>query len=153
MPIVALDVDLRKIYAVSEDKVILTKAEPDPIKVINAISAYMGGALSNTKTILIEVASPVMYHSGPGAAFNTVRWALWNIAAASHISLHMGRAGYNVLVAPSHVWTKGHNLKVRHDVAKCTQKQKDLRECEAMMYYYHANPTAWLPLPEYLGNL
>lgn len=142
MKLVALDVDLKKIYAVSCSGDVLAKAEPDRTQVSSALAKF------DPDLVLIEVASPVMYVASSGAIHNVIRWSLWNITTAEYLA-----SRFKVLVAPSHVWTKGHNLKVRHDVAKCTQKQKDLRECEAMMYYYHANPTAWLPLPQYLGNL
>ena len=142
MKLVALDVDLKKIYAVTNAGNILAKAEPSREVASLALAKF------SPDLVLIEVASPVMYVASPGAVHNVIRWSLWNITTAEYLS-----SQFKVLVAPSHVWTKGHNLKVRHDVAKCTQKQKDLRECEAMMYYYHANPTAWLPLPQYLGNL
>lgn len=142
MRIVALDVDLKKIYAVTNDGKVLAKAEPDRTAASLALAKY------DPELVLIEVASPVMYVASAGAIHNVIRWSLWNITTAEYLA-----SKFKVLVAPSHVWTRGHNLKVRHDVAKCTQKQKDLRECEAMMYYYQANPTAWLPLPQYLGNL
>ncbi len=151
MTIVALDVDLRKIYCVTEYKEILAKAEPSPEAVMGAISTAFGG--STDKTVLIEVASAVAYVSGAGAVHNMLRWALWNISAAGQISRHLTPFGYKVLVAPSHVWTRGHNLKLRHEVAGCKLKQKDLRECEAMIHYYKAAPTKWVPLPQYLENL
>lgn len=151
MNIIALDVDLHKIYAVSNDGTVLAKAEPSRELVMGAISEHIGGAMD--KTVLIEVSSPVMYIKDPGVIHNVLKWALWNITTAEAISTKLTNLGYQVLVAPSHVWTKGHDLKTRHAVANCKQPQKDLRECEAMIYYYQKDPKSWLPLPQYLENL
>ncbi len=146
MTIIGIDIDLHKIYAVTDGGKVLAKAEPDLKKVI-------GSCIAETRDpdmILIEVASPVMYIKDPAVVHNVVRWALWNITAAQSISLW---CHCRVLVAPSHVWTKGHALKVRHEVAGCKQKQKDLRECEAMIFYYTANPSAWKTMADYLKEL
>ncbi len=146
MTIVALDIDLRKIYAVTDYGVIVAKAEPDVQTVISEMTAN----LRPEDTVLIEVASPVMYIKDAAVVHNVIRWALWNITAAQKISAAFPT---RTLVAPSHVWTRGHALKLRHEVAGCVQKQKDLRECEAMIFYYEANPSAWIPMAQYLENL
>jgi hypothetical protein len=58
-----------------------------------------------------------------------------------------------MFVAPSSKWTKGHELKTRHLMAGCVQKQKDLRECEAMIWFYKQDPSVWVPLPQFLAAL
>jgi len=144
MVIAAMDIDFQKIYCVNEHGTILAKAEPDPIVAANAVEGV--------DLLLIEVASPVFYQKGadPGVVHNVLKWALWNIGTASRLDF---MASCNVLVAPSHVWTKGHALKLRHEIAGCKQKQKDLRECEAMMFYHKANPENWVPLHQYMKDL
>ncbi len=150
--IVAMDVDLHKIYAVSDTKTILAKAEESALYVARAICA------ANPATLLIEVSSPILYMNdnvtwkeAKGQVINRLRWALWNISVASYMDETLDRTP--VLVAPSHVWTKGHDLKLRHEVAGCTHKQKDLRECEAMIFYYQHSPESWIPLAQYLQEL
>lgn len=149
MTIVALDIDLHKIYAVSDEGAILAKAEPNIHTVIGALG-YLGGPGRGDDRVLVEVASPVMYIKDPAVVHNVIRWALWNITAACLLDSELNA---RVRVAPSHVWTRGHALKVRHEVAGCKQKQKDLRECEAMIFYYNANPSAWKTMADYLKEL
>jgi hypothetical protein len=146
--IIAMDVDLHKIYAVHSDGRVLYKAEPDPIAAVKGLQDLWD--FDQMDKVLIEVASPVMYIKDVAVIHNVVKWALWNISFAQAASSVLGDA---VIVAPSHVWTKGHNLKLRHEVAQCKQKQKDLRECEAMIFYYQQDPESWLTLPKYLANL
>lgn len=144
--ITALDIDLRKIYAVTDQGQVIAKAQSS----VDTVVLGLQDSLDNGDTVLIEVASPVMYIKDPAVVHNVIRWALWNITAAQKISSSLK---CKVLVAPSHVWTHGHNLEVRHAVAGCKQKQKDLRECEAMIYYYKQDPSKWIPLPKFLENL
>lgn len=151
MGLVALDVDLHKIYCVAEDKTVLAKAEPDIRSVPPRIYDKLDG---KEDTILMEIASPVMYLSDTKAIHNVVKWALWNMSVACWLGwAYQDTKRVRFLVAPSHVWTKGHALKLRHEVAGCKLPQKDLRECEAMMFYYKADPKAWVPLNTYLENL
>lgn len=151
---IALDIDLRKIYAVDSGGDILAKAEPNVANVLRALRAADAG------TILIEVASPLLYMNdnitwkeAKGQVINRIRWAIWNLASAHTIDHAMSIEGCRVLVAPSHVWTKGHDLKMRHEVAGCKHKQKDLRECEAMIFYHHHSPESWIPMAQYLEQL
>lgn len=145
MSIVALDVDFKKIYAVTDGGEVLLKASPE----------IVWPAILENDTILMEVSSPVMYIRDIKVVYNVVKWALWNMAIAQRIdsAVQQFSGTPRFLVAPSHVWTCGHPLKVRHEVAKCVQKQKDLRECEAMIYYYKQDPSKWVPLTKYLENL
>lgn len=148
MNIIAFDVDLHKIYGVHSDGEIVCKASPDRKGLLDAMMFRWDAA--NFDIALVEVASPVMYIKDSGAVHNVVKWALWNITFAQELSSMLGDV---VKVAPSHVWTKGHDLKMRHEIAGCKHKQKDLRECEAMIYYYTKSPDSWVTLPKYLENL
>ncbi len=145
MTIVALDVDFHKIYAVSDLGHVLYKAESSRDAVIAGLNEYARG-----HKVLMEVASPVMYIRDIKVVYNVVKWALWNLTTAQFID---SNCEFEFLVAPSHVWTCGHNLALRHEVAGCKQKQKDLRECEAMIFYYKQDPEKWVVLDKYLEDL
>lgn len=148
MTTVALDVDFQKIYAVASDGRVIAKASNDRDDVVNKILASR-----DVDTVLMEIASPVMYIRDIKVVYNVVKWALWNMAMAQLLDRRCHDHDVMFLVAPSHVWTRGHALDVRHGVAKCTQRQKDLRECEAMLYYYQQDPSKWVTLTAYLENL
>jgi len=117
---------------------------------VNAVLSAGSGDLS---IILFEIASPVSFNrgaAGHAAMTQLAKWAIWNVAWAMEINL---RLPGQVLVAPSNVWTRGYDLKTRHQIAGCTQPKKDLRECEAMIWFYKQRPTDWRPLAEYLAAL
>jgi hypothetical protein len=105
-------------------------------------------------TVLLEVASPVSALRGMtqnrGVGFNLGKWMIYNIAFATEMALRFNAA---LLVAPSNVWTKGYPLKVRHELAGCTAKKKDLRECEAMQFFYRKEPDAWVSFPQFVRSL
>ncbi|MEY2653886.1 MAG: hypothetical protein RLZZ524_914, partial [Pseudomonadota bacterium] len=104
--------------------------------------------------VLFEIASPVSFNrgaAGHAAMTQLAKWAIWNVACAVEIDRISPRQ--RILVAPSNVWTKGYDLHTRHAMAKCVQKKKDLRECEAMIFMYRHAPALWKPLPEYLATL
>lgn len=143
----ALDLDLRKIYGVSSDGTILCKAEPDVVAVMGAIRAV------NPRLLLMEVASPVDYCEQPGAAYQKRRWMIWNIATATILATWAMEQGIMTLVSPSSAWTRGFKLEQRHAIAKCQQKQKDLREAEAMIAFHRLHPAAWVDLDTYLERI
>lgn len=144
--IVAIDCDLRTSYVVDSGGNAGRGATP-----WEAITdlPHTGAALC---TILFEIASPVSFVRGAGsnqAMYQLAKWAIWNVAQAA--ALH---ARYpQLLVAPSNVWTRGHDLKTRHLIARCKQPKKDLRECEAMLFFYQQRPQDWISLGGYLENL
>lgn len=142
--IVAVDCDLRRIHAWHSVKGPLFTAMPNPIDAVAAIG------LAGADRILFEIASPVHYRDGGGAAHQLMRWALFNAYCATLFDREFpGR----MLVAPSSVWTKGHNVTTRHLVARAQGKNKDLRECEAMLWFYTKEPKSWVPLDTYIGAL
>jgi hypothetical protein len=151
MTIVALDVDLHKIYCVSDSGKVLAKEDKAP--------PWSKLASEEPDIVLMEISSPVMYIKDIKVVHNVVKWALWNMAIACQIDDYckdgrgLGWKSTEFLVAPSHAWTHGHPLKIRHEVAKCKQPQKDLRECEAMIFYYKQDPSKWIPLAKYLEAL
>ena len=147
---IAVDVDLRKITAVNESSVICDRAPDLPCLV------------SPFETVLCEIAGPVM-HSADGRDAcppGKRRWMLYNAAWIG------GFARTNkVLVATSTAWTKGYKEAQRHAIAGMIPlKHKkdgspvykyahDVRECFAMLHFYHLDPKVWVPLSEYLENL
>jgi hypothetical protein len=152
MKVAAFDLDLRKVYCVTSEGQVLAKADPTPFLALDQLSEW------EPDLVLVEVVSPILYMEQDavwkeikGEVVNRLRWALWNITAAKDIDNILG--SNIVRVAPSHVWTKGHALKMRHEVAQCKMKQKDLRECEAMMFYHQHSPESWIPLAKYLETL
>lgn len=107
-------------------------------------------------TVLMEVAGAVDYTDNKAIAHNKRRWTIWNIAEVSRINhCFTDELWENVRlrVAPSSKWTHGHDVKVRHALAKCTAKTKDTREAEAMIWFYRKTPSDWVSLDEYLENL
>lgn len=140
--VAAIDCDLRKIYCVHQDLgPVVNRGHPSDI-----LRMY---ADHTPDVVLFEIASAQLYRDGGGAARNMIRWALYNVATATR--LHA--AGVPLLVAPSHVWTRGYDLKTRHKLAKASARNKDLRECEAMIWFYRKTPTSWVPFPDFLDNL
>ncbi len=142
MRTIAVDCDLRKIYAVSSDGVQVCKA----VSGMDAIYAVRG---SNPDLVLFEIASPVDYNEMPGQAYQKRRWMLYNMAMASQFNNTFA----NVLVSPSSNWTHGYDLKTRHKLAGCDATQKDLRECQAMLWFHSKAPAKWMTLKTFLENL
>ena len=87
--------------------------------------------------------------------YQLAKWAIWNVAQATNLDFWMDGRGDSgvVLVAPSNIWTKGYELKARHAMARATSKQKDLRECETMIWFHSHHPANWVKLPDYLESL
>jgi hypothetical protein len=137
--IAAIDCDLRKVYALRSDGALLYKAHPNPV----------GVAFEGCRTVLFEIASALDYTDNKAVAHQKRRWTIWNVACAQRLHSEMPR-GVQMLVAPSSAWTKGFNLAQRHAIAACEQKQKDLRECEAMLSFYGRDVRPWVTLPMFL---
>jgi hypothetical protein len=143
--ILAIDCDFKKHYAVDDTGRIVLKASP----------TWHGVFTDSADTILFEIASPVDYtpDGNKAIAYNKRKWTIWNIAQAVTLNETCQEFDIEFLVAPSSKWTKGYDLKTRHLMAGCKQKQKDLRECEAMIWFYGKDPSVWVPLPTFLANL
>jgi hypothetical protein len=149
--IIAVDIDLRKITAVSSTRGVLANK-------VNPEKAPCLPAPDTDATLLVEIAGPVLHHD---ESHSYRRWMIYNVAVASGIA-----ARYNtVLVAPSTAWTNGYNEEYRQAVAGILPKGKnakgdlmydechDVRECRAMIYFYLASPKKWVPLTKYLEGL
>ncbi len=138
--ILALDIDLHKIFAVDDRGYIHS----------NGFPLY---DLPEARTTLLEVASPVSFARGGsanGVMFNLAKWAIYNTAKA--MELHKQRPD-SLLVAPSNKWTRGYDVKTRHAMACATARNKDLRECQTMIWFFKKRPEDWVSLPDYLRML
>lgn len=140
MGLVAVDCDLRRIHAWSEETGALGTQEANP--------GFLLTTVAPGSRVLFEIAGPIHYRDGAGAAHNLMRWAIFNTATAAALA-----QAFDLLVAPSSVWTRGYDVKVRHKMAKCAGKNKDLRECEAMLWFYRRRPEDWIPYNDYINSL
>jgi hypothetical protein len=103
--------------------------------------------------VLFEIASALDYTDEKAIAHHKRRWTIWNIACATALDMLLSEKGVEMLVAPSHAWTKGHDIKLRQAVAKADAKNKDLREAQAMLVYQTMHPSAWMTLEHYLERI
>lgn len=150
--ICAIDCDLRTSYCVFEDG--RAGRGEDPCAALAACDHDRQAPVPTT--ILFEICSPVSFNrgaSGHAAMTQLAKWAIWNVAQAATLWRFHDDHCIPFLVSPSNVWTRGYDLKTRHLIAKCKQPKKDLRECEAMIWFYKQEPTLWQPLPAYLSSL
>lgn len=150
--ILAIDCDLRTSYGVTDTG--WSARGPSPLDLHWQLPSE--AQLTKYDAVLFEIASPVSFIrgvAGNAAMSQLAKWAIWNAAQAALLHRSMKNFGIPMFVSPSNKWTKGYTEKQRHLIAKCVQKKKDLRECEAMIFMYKADPTQWLPLPQYLAAL
>jgi hypothetical protein len=153
--IVAIDIDLRRIHAVQMRGInpsVVAIDEPDYRNVVRLIS------LLSTRTVLIELASPMLYSGRIDK--KRLAWFIWNVAAATRIVDDLTALRIPVLVAPSSKWTRGYAEEARHKMAQVeyfpdyTKKQNhDLSECQAMIWFYLKAPHDWVTLGDYLAGL
>lgn len=139
---IAIDCDLHRIHAITDTGRVLFKNCNDVSKVIASLIDFV-----NTP-ILYEIAAPVAYRDGKASHFNLAKWMIWNTAQATILDAH-----FEILVAPSSVWTHGYKADVRQKLAKATASTHDLRECQAMLYMHGHHPADWIPLSTYLEKL
>jgi len=139
----AVDIDLRRIHCRTEDgRDICTNVDFD-----RAVPLLLPLANEGV-TLLVECASPHMY--GPQQILKKkLSWMIYN----SVITDRLHTLFDDILVSPSSSWTYGYNVKVRHVMADCKARNKDLRECEAMMWFYKKDPSKWTTLDQYLSHL
>jgi hypothetical protein len=109
-------------------------------------------------TVLFEIGSPASMAGGRvssnAVAFNLMKWAIYNAATCATLNEWCWKQPrVELKVSPSSLWTLGHNVERRHLIAGATAKNKDLRECQAMLYFHARNPTKWVGLSEYLETL
>lgn len=149
--VIAVDIDLRKMTAVSSSRGVLAN-KADPAKTCILGPDHVGA------TILIEIAGPVMHHD---ESHSYRRWMIYNVAMAAGLAARFKK----VLVSPSTAWTNGYNEACRQAVAGILPKGKnakgdpmydechDVRECRAMLYFHSVLPKKWVPLTKYLETL
>ncbi len=144
-----MDIDLGKCFCVGEDGRVVFNGHPHPGDI--AMELTYGDQL------IVEVASPTSFVRGvthANVAYNLGRWAIWNIAHASALSIPVARAtGNPPLVCPSDIWTRGYDVKTRHALAKAGAKNKDLRECEAMLWFHKKWPDDWCRMSTFLERI
>lgn len=140
---IAVDCDLHRLHAWSSHSGRVAYRVPD--------IAQLGQLVTDQApaVVLYEISSPVMYREV--TSHSKLRWALWNIATA--VQLAQLLEPIPMVVAPSHVWTRGHKEDVRHKLAGVTAPNHDLRECECMLWFYRHEPARWIPLASYLEAL
>jgi hypothetical protein len=151
--ILAIDCDLRTCYGVTSGG--WHGAATDLDKLFDRMDE---DGVPEPDVLLFEIASPVSFNrgaAGHGAMTNLAKWALWNMAWGAKLNAMLAWVDqdHRLLVAPSNVWTKGYEEKARHKMCGAVRKKKDLRECEAMIWFYKHDPKAWKTLPDYLAGL
>lgn len=147
MPVLAaIDCDLHRIHAVRGDGTVIGTS----MRNLNALIVDLSG---KTGDVLFEVASALDYTDNKAIAHQKRRWTIWNIAQAQSLHQWCHGCGIRVLVSPSHDWTLGHPLSVRHKLAKANAPNKDLREAQAMLWFHAHAPEKWRPFPDFLDHL
>jgi hypothetical protein len=125
----------------------------------NGINPIAGHAHDHDEAlILFEVGSPASMAGGRvssnAVAFNLMKWVIFNTAKATELAIWVNRWPHiKMKVSASSAWTLGHDVKRRHLISKADAKNKDLRECQSMIYFYERHPTAWCSLDTYLEAL
>lgn len=147
----AIDCDLFRLHAVGEDGTVFAK-NIDPLSTAPEAEDFFLALDLTEDPVLFEIAGALDYTDNKAVAHNKRRWTIYNVAVAAALAARRALMG-RLLVAPSSVWTRRHDLATRHALAGCKHKQKDLRECEAMLWFHSRHPEDWVPLPEYLAAL
>jgi len=158
-PVVAVDIDLHRIHVVAQEAPaavpeLVVVDQPDLWSVARTLNMLID--YDPKTTVLIEVASQHTYT--PKKQIGRQAWTIWNTYAATALAAAV-RTGARMLCAPSSVWTKGYEESTRHALAGVTRlgRTKDqnhnLNECQAMIWFYRHDPTAWLPVHEYFSRL
>ena len=142
LQVAALDLDLRRIHAVRGDGKELFTQEPSPWAAQRKLQD------AGIRFLLCEAASGRIYRDGGGAASNMLRWALFNTWAITVMAPH-----FHTFCCPSHTWTKGYSLGTRHELCKAQARNKDLRECEAMLFFSRLDPGSWTRWDIYFSAL
>jgi len=145
--IVAVDIDLRKLTAVSSwNGVVANRRDPGG-------DTFPLPASLATALVLVEIGGPVMHHA---ESHSFRRWLIYNVAMASKIASMFP----NVHVADSTTWTRGYSEENRQALAGIHPgpggkyvENHDVRECRAMLYFHSKAPHLWVPLDKFLTDL
>jgi hypothetical protein len=151
--IYAIDCDLHRACCVAENKTIVEH------KSMDRIFDTLPGLVRQGDVVLFEIASAINYRTAKTVAeqramtHQTTRWMLYNVWAAGVLAARLAATEARMFVAPSNVWTKGYSEEQRRLLARCTRPNHDLREAEAMIWFYRATPTDWVPLDQWASAL
>ncbi len=148
---VAVDCDLRRIHAWDSEVGKVCYKSPD----LNDLLRHLELHRNNEYTVLYEIASATDYTDEAGGAvrYNKRRWMLWNMATAVALSDKLAVRGVTMLVSSSQSWTLGYSEEQRREICHPDKSNHDLRECQAMLFFYKSNPGLWQPLSQYLSRL
>lgn len=157
MSIIAFDVDYKRIHAWSDKIGRVCFDAPEWRPFADTIVCH--------DTILMEVFSPIFYDKSTGnpskdkaIRTNKMKMALFNARICGEMySWLIDRYGYakaqTMLVAPSSLWSLGHEEDIRHEIAGVTgQDNHDIRECRAMIFFYQRNPRQWYKVTDYYND-
>lgn len=151
--IIGVDCDLHRLHAWDSNDGLVCKNAPTILPIVTKVAEY--ARVGKTCLVLFEIAGqPYANKFTPGAMRNWTRWAEFNVASALRLECMLSplpRA--SLLVATSDKWTKGYELHVRHTVAKCRASSKDVREAEAMIFFYKNDPGKWQTIDQYMEAL
>ncbi len=140
--ILAIDCDLHRIHAIDSNGVVVCKNHPTLELILD----------HPCELVLFEIASPVDYtrEANKAVAHNKRRWTIFNAIQAARLGHYFKD---DMLVAPSSAWTRGFDRETRHTMAGCNARTKDLREAQAMIWFYLHYPKAWTSLQEFTDHL
>lgn len=143
--VVAIDCDLNELYAWDSrsGEVCSGRFEVSFPVLIDALHQR------DLPLVLFEIASPLDYTDNKAVAHQKRRWTIHNVNVATRLDAQVR----NVLVAPSHAWTRGYPAETRQRLAKAQGRNHDLRECEAMIWMHEYHPAPWVPLYDFLGHV
>lgn len=151
MRIVAIDCDLRRLHGWLADTE--TGEDQKAFYQASLLAATDQLAVLQPSTVLFECASPLFYTKNKAAQYNKLRWMIFNSKALGSLADRLADWQVPLLVAPSSIWTQGHEEKVRHRLYGVTAPNHDLRECQAMARSYLRQPKLWVPVADYVRDL
>lgn len=142
MKILAFDIDLNRIHAVSSEfGIICCNSTEIPYD-----------AIIRHDRLLIEVASPTLYLKSPYELRNRLKWVIYNSMIAGRI-YEFYTPNDAILVSPSSLWTCSHDEPMRHSIAGVSGDNHDIRECKTMLFYHKTNPEKWVSFEQYFEQL
>lgn len=151
MTLIGVDCDLHKIYAWCDTcGIAICEKATKPDLIFEHLRLHFDA--KNPPTVLYEIAGPVDYTDNKAVAHNKRRWTIWNIATVAALNCQ-STDWMTLLVSPSSSWTSGYPIEARHKLAKATYPQKDIKECQAMIWSYRTTPAKWTTLGDFLAKL
>jgi hypothetical protein len=145
MPVLACDVDLRRVHAFSDQLGRVCYRSAD----------WPWDAIRTHDTILIEVADATDTSKNSAQQYNRRRWMVGNSFELGKFYQWMVSTSLQsrVLVSPATKWTCGHKQTVRELVSGCQgEDNHDIRACRCMIFYFARNPHHWTDIREYYAT-